>query len=74
MKHALFDPQTVQADAYLFRMVFRNWGNKYSLQILKAQIPALRPGAKILIQDACMPEPGTIPLCRDRVQRYTVRC
>ncbi|KAI1660016.1 sterigmatocystin 8-O-methyltransferase [Daldinia decipiens] len=69
MKHELFDPQTVQADIYFFRMVFRNWGDKYALQILKAQIPALRPGAKILIQDVCMPEPDTIPLWRERIQR-----
>lgn len=36
MKYDLFDPQTVQANACPFRMVFRNWGNKYALQILKA--------------------------------------
>ncbi|KAI0117140.1 hypothetical protein F4814DRAFT_448145 [Daldinia grandis] len=38
MKHELFDPQTVQADVYFFRMTFRTWGDKYALQILKAQI------------------------------------
>lgn len=69
MKHELFEPQTVQADVYFFRMVFRSWGDKYALQALKAQIPALRPGVKILIQDVCMPEQGTIPLWRERVQR-----
>ncbi|KAK2591049.1 hypothetical protein QQS21_011263 [Conoideocrella luteorostrata] len=69
MKHNLFDPQTVRADVYFFRMVFRTWGDKDALQILKAQIPALRPGAKILIQDACMPEPDAIPLWLERVQR-----
>lgn len=74
MQHDLFDPQTVQADVYFFRMVFRTWGDKYALRILRAQIPALQPGAKILIQDACMPEPDTIPLWRERIQRYSSRC
>ncbi|KAI1481891.1 sterigmatocystin 8-O-methyltransferase [Daldinia eschscholtzii] len=69
MKHELFEPQTVEADIYFFRMVFRNWGDKYALQVLKAHIPVLRPGAKILIQDVCMPEPETIPLWRERMQR-----
>lgn len=74
MKHDLFEPQTVQADVYFFRMVFRNWGDKYAVQALKAQIPVLRPGVRILIQDVCMPEQDTIPLWRERIQRYAARC
>lgn len=69
-EHELFAPQTVKADAYFFRMVFRNLGDKYAVQALKAQVPALRPGVKILIQDVCMPEPGDIPLWRERNARY----
>ncbi|KAF7539506.1 hypothetical protein G7054_g2088 [Neopestalotiopsis clavispora] len=67
--HKMFDTQTVQADVYLFRMVFQIWPDKKAVQILKAQIPALRPGAKLLIQDLVMPEPGDIPLWRDRELR-----
>lgn len=72
MKHELFEPQTVQADVYFFRMVFRNLGDKYAVRALKAHISALRPGVKILIQDVCMPEQDTIPLWRERVQRYAI--
>ncbi|KAH9897437.1 sterigmatocystin 8-O-methyltransferase [Xylariomycetidae sp. FL2044] len=71
VKHELFETQTVRADVYFFRMVLRSWGDKYAVAILKAQIPALRPGAKILIQDACMPggpDSGS-PLWRERVMR-----
>ncbi|KAI0173479.1 sterigmatocystin 8-O-methyltransferase [Hypoxylon sp. FL1284] len=64
--HGLFDPQVVQADVYFFRMIFHNWADKYAVKILQAQIPALRPGVKILIQDAVMPDPGHIPLWRER--------
>ncbi|KAI1266969.1 sterigmatocystin 8-O-methyltransferase [Xylariaceae sp. FL1019] len=68
--HELFGNQTVKADVYFFRMVLRSWGDKYAVNILKAQIPALRPEAKILIQDACMPEPGSAsPLWRERTMR-----
>ncbi|KAI6091007.1 sterigmatocystin 8-O-methyltransferase [Hypoxylon rubiginosum] len=70
MSHDLFASQTVQADVYFFRMILRSWGDKYAVNILKAQIPALKPGAKILIQDACMPEPDSAsPLWRERVMR-----
>ncbi|RYC60928.1 hypothetical protein CHU98_g5281 [Xylaria longipes] len=70
MKHELFENQTVQADVYFFRMILRSWGDKYAVNILKAQIPALKPGAKILIQDACMPGPNSAsPLWRERVMR-----
>ncbi|KAI1453493.1 sterigmatocystin 8-O-methyltransferase [Annulohypoxylon moriforme] len=67
--NGLFDTQTVEADAYLFRLVFQIWPDKYALRILKAQIPALRPGAKIIIQDTVAPEPGEIPLWRERELR-----
>ncbi|KAI0179724.1 sterigmatocystin 8-O-methyltransferase [Hypoxylon sp. FL1284] len=68
-EHELFGPQTVQADVYFFRMVFRSWGDKSAVEILRAQIPALKTGAKLLIQDVCMPGSDTIPLWRERVQR-----
>jgi hypothetical protein len=74
MEHEFFEPQTVKADVYFFRMVFRTLGDKNAVQALKAQIPLLRPGVKILIQDVCMPEPEVIPLWRERVARYVARC
>ncbi|KAI1120943.1 sterigmatocystin 8-O-methyltransferase [Nemania abortiva] len=68
--HELFEEQTVQADVYFFRMVLRLWGDKYAVNILKAQIPALKRGTKILIQDACMPGPNSAsPLWRERTMR-----
>jgi hypothetical protein len=74
MKHELFEPQTAKAQVYFFRLVLRGLGDKYAVQVLKAQIPALQPGAKILIQDVAMPEPGSIPLWRERVARYVNKC
>ncbi|TVY62717.1 O-methyltransferase gsfB, partial [Lachnellula suecica] len=67
--HQLFEPQTVKASVYFFRMVFRGLGDTYAVQVLKAQIPVLKPGVKILIQDVCMPEPHAIPTWRERISR-----
>ncbi|PHH60700.1 hypothetical protein CDD82_2242 [Ophiocordyceps australis] len=73
-EHEFSEPQTVQADVYFFYQVFRNWGDKYAVKALKAQTPALRPGAKILIHDVCMLEQGAIPMWIERIQRYAMMC
>jgi hypothetical protein len=67
--HQLTQPQAVQAEVYFFRQIFHNWADKYAVQFLKAQTPVLRHGSKILIQDIVMPEPGQIPLWRERDMR-----
>lgn len=69
-EHELFAPQEAKADVYFFRMVFRSLGDAFATQVLQAQIPALRPGVKILFQDVVMPEPEVIPLWKDRVAKY----
>ncbi|KAK7963530.1 S-adenosyl-L-methionine-dependent methyltransferase [Apiospora saccharicola] len=61
MAHDFFGEQTVRAEAYLLRTVFHNWSDKYCLQILRALAPALQHGARILINDVCLPKPGSIP-------------
>lgn len=72
--HELFEPQKTKAQVYFFRMVLRNLADKYATQALKAQIPVLQKGVKILIQDVCMPEPNAIPLWRERTSRYVIQC
>jgi hypothetical protein len=60
---------------YFLRLVLRALPDKFAVQALKALIPVLKTGVKILIQDVCMPEPNTIPLWRERTERYVVtRC
>ncbi|KAI1207204.1 sterigmatocystin 8-O-methyltransferase [Annulohypoxylon truncatum] len=66
MAYDLFAPQTVQADVYFFRWIFHNWSDKYSIMIIKALIPALKPGAKIILNESCMPEPGEIAHWREQ--------
>ncbi|KAF7937469.1 uncharacterized protein EAE98_001783 [Botrytis deweyae] len=53
------------ADIYFFRWIFHNWSDKYCIQILRNQIPALKKGARIVINDNVLPEPGTMPRWRE---------
>ncbi|KAG8156627.1 hypothetical protein KVR01_013578 [Diaporthe batatas] len=69
MVQDLFAPQTVQADVYFLRWVFHNWTDKYCALILKALIPALKPGARVIINETCMPEPGGIAHWREKYLR-----
>ncbi|KAI0521163.1 O-methyltransferase-domain-containing protein [Xylaria bambusicola] len=68
--HDMFAPQTVQADVYHIRWVMRNWSDKYCIIILRALIPALKPNARIVIQETCMPEPGAVPLWKEKEIRH----
>jgi hypothetical protein len=57
-----FTPQPViGADVYFYRWIFHNWSDKYCIEILKNLIPALKKGARIIISDAILPEPGKLP-------------
>lgn len=54
-----FTEQIVKgADVYVFRTVIHDWPDSYAVQILRNQIPALKQGAQILINDICI-EPSS---------------
>lgn len=49
MAHDFFAEQPVRgADVYLFRYIMRSWSDKYARKILKAIVPAMRDGSRIL--------------------------
>ncbi|PTD03755.1 O-methyltransferase gsfB [Fusarium culmorum] len=57
--HDFFTEQPVRgADVFYFRWIFHNLASHYAVTILKNLIPALKPGARILINDHCLREPG----------------
>ena len=60
MEHDMFTEQPVSADVYMFRFVFHDWPDKYVVNILRRLIPALKPGARIIISDSILPEPNTL--------------
>ncbi|KAI0167593.1 S-adenosyl-L-methionine-dependent methyltransferase [Pestalotiopsis sp. NC0098] len=68
--HDFLTPQPVKgADVYLLRWILHDWSDKYSVIILRNLIPALKRGAKVVINDICIPEPGQVPISVDRSLR-----
>ncbi|EED14270.1 O-methyltransferase, putative [Talaromyces stipitatus ATCC 10500] len=70
MAHDMFDEQPVKnAEVYLLRYVLHDWGDEYCLEIIRNLIPALKTGAKIVVQDHVLPEPGTMGLLQEMQMR-----
>ncbi|KAI1129798.1 putative O-methyltransferase [Nemania abortiva] len=62
MQHDFFTEQPVHgADVYLLRAVLHNWSDTYATKILRNLIPALKPGAKIVMNESVVPEPSAVP-------------
>jgi predicted O-methyltransferase YrrM len=67
MGHNFFDEQPIKnADIYHFRRVFHNWSDKYCIKILQALVPALKPGARVIVSDIMIPRRGSVSLDRER--------
>ncbi|TVY81049.1 O-methyltransferase gsfB, partial [Lachnellula suecica] len=67
MPYDFFTEQPVKnADVYFFRWIYHNWSDGYCVRILRNLIPALKAGSRIVIQDACLPEPNTLPIMAER--------
>jgi hypothetical protein len=62
MVHDFFLRQPVRgADVYFLRAVLHNWSDKYAVKILQSLVPALKPGARIVLNETVVPEPGSVP-------------
>ncbi|KAL9034899.1 MAG: hypothetical protein Q9214_006833, partial [Letrouitia sp. 1 TL-2023] len=57
IEHDFFQTQPLTADVYLFRQILHDWSDNDCVRILKALLPALKTGARILISECVMPEP-----------------
>ncbi|KHN94260.1 O-methyltransferase, family 2 [Metarhizium album ARSEF 1941] len=58
--HDFFKEQPVKdADVYFFRWIIHNYSTPYAVKLLKNLVPALKPGARIVINDHCLREPGS---------------
>jgi chemotaxis methyl-accepting protein methylase len=72
--HDFYTDQPVKdADIYFFRWIIHNQSDKYGVKILRALIPALKPGAKIIINDNCLPKPNTVDMWDEKITRYFPR-
>ncbi|MCJ1353124.1 MAG: hypothetical protein MMC33_003109 [Icmadophila ericetorum] len=69
MAHDFFTDQPITADVYILRWVFHNWPDKFCIKILQKLIPALKPGARIVVNDSLVPDPDTLSLLEERQTR-----
>ncbi|PYH47130.1 S-adenosyl-L-methionine-dependent methyltransferase, partial [Aspergillus saccharolyticus JOP 1030-1] len=69
MAHNFFSPQPIVASAYFFRWILHNWSDKYCIKILSALVPSLKPGARVIVNEICMPAPGEASVYRERLAR-----
>jgi hypothetical protein len=60
VEHNFFTEQKVRADIYLLRSILHDWSDKYAINILRNLIPALNPGAKVVINEVCLQEPNAM--------------
>ena len=70
MEHNFFLEQPIKsADVYLLRWILHDWSDAYAVKILRALIPALKPGARLCIFEVILPEPGTLSPYQARESR-----
>jgi len=70
MAHDFFNEQPIlDADVYLLRWILHDWSDKYAIRILQALKPALKYGAKIIIMEHVLPEPGSLSAYQERALR-----
>lgn len=67
--HDFLTPQPVAADVYLLRLILHDWSDKYARMIIKNLIPALKSGARIIVNDMCLPEPGHLSKHHEQIMR-----
>ncbi|KAI0886388.1 S-adenosyl-L-methionine-dependent methyltransferase [Annulohypoxylon maeteangense] len=64
-----FTEQVIKnADVYIFRTVIHDWPDSYAIKILRNQIPALKQGAIILINDICIEPSQWKPCIKNQTQ------
>jgi len=69
-EHDFFSPQPVfGADVYMLRWILHNWPDKYAIKILKALVPGMKKGAKVVLVEIVLQESGTLTLDEERYFR-----
>ncbi|KAF2464342.1 putative O-methyltransferase [Lindgomyces ingoldianus] len=64
--HDMFTKQPIKgAGVYLLRYILHDWPDKYCVEVLRHLTAAMKKGAKVVVQDHLLPEPGTLPLLQE---------
>ncbi|OGM47206.1 hypothetical protein ABOM_003990 [Aspergillus bombycis] len=62
------------AQAYIFRSVLLNWPRKYCVKFLKNLVPAMTPGALLIINEGVLPDQESLSPWDDRLLRSLDLC
>ena len=66
-EHDFFQPQPTVADAYFLRYILHNWSDDDCIKIIAALHPALRPGARLLINETISPDDSNMSEFEERL-------
>jgi hypothetical protein len=73
MDHDMLTIQPIiNADVYFWRVVLHNHPDAVVVRALQSLIPALKPGAKIMIQDFGVTDPGDGRLADESYERLVI--
>lgn len=69
--HDFYTEQPIKdAAVYFFRWICHNQSDKYGTKMLQALVPAMKKGARIVINDNCLPKPNTADPWDEKITRY----
>ncbi|KAL8679031.1 MAG: hypothetical protein Q9186_004659 [Xanthomendoza sp. 1 TL-2023] len=70
MAHDFFQEQPIKgAEIYTLRWILHDWSDKHAARILRALMPALKAGAKLLVLESVLPAPGEISKYEEKAFR-----
>ena len=56
VEHDFFSEQDLNADVYLLRWILHNWSDRHCVRILRALVPAMRKGVKVVVYEWVLKE------------------
>lgn len=68
--HDLFTEQSAKnADVYFLRKILHDWSDEYAQRVIRNLVPAMNPGARVVLNELCLPRSGGIHPRREQTQR-----
>ncbi|KID77808.1 Grayanic acid biosynthesis cluster O-methyltransferase [Metarhizium brunneum] len=67
--HDFFLEQPTVAGAYLFRHIFHAFPDRHVVRALRALVPAMRHGSRVILNDVVLPAPGAVSLAEEKTFR-----
>lgn len=68
-EHDFFTQQPISASIYLLRFILHDHPDSVSKQIIQKIVPAMKNGARLIINDTVLAEPNTLPKLEERKAR-----